>query len=311
MTLMRVTLLPFAFLMALLACPGCSDPAADVDAARDAAVELLEVGQAPRSRLGYTRTGATEQSVDLTTKLTMGVDFNGQSMPAETIPATKTTLQLQADGPVDSARFDCRFRITGASIVDYGSDLERLALVNRELTNQDPVGRSGSLSRSVNGQVHQVELEIPASSTSTLRHFFGNLKQALEQVSVPLPAESIGPGARWKVSLPVRISGMDLTQVGTYELKRVEGDRLTIALSARMLAEVQLFQLPNMPASSRCELIELNGEATGEITVDRTLPFPVEAHLEYRFDMRMRVQNEGQTSQLNSHVELQFEVGAP
>ena len=65
-------------------------------------------------------------------------------------------------------------------------------------------------------------------------------------------------------------------------------------------------------AFQRCRgLIELNGEASGELTVDPNLPFPVEAHMEYRFDMRMRVLNEGQTSELNSHVEMKFDVRTP
>jgi len=310
MTLTRTRRLAGAGWIALLVCSGCSDP--EVDAVRDAPVALQDAGREPRAQVGSATAGTVEQSVELTVKMSMGVDYGGQSIPAETMPAVSTTLEFQPGQPSEAGGgFACRFEIAGASIVDYGSDMERLAQVNRELTQQDPVGLAGTLARSRSGHVRAIDFEIPPASTTILRHFLANLKQALQQLSVPFPGEPIGPGARWKVSLPVEISGLELTQAGTYELQRIEGDRLSVAITANLLAEPQLFQFPNMPAGSRCELIELNGRASGTLTVDPLHPFPVLGRLEYGFDMRLRVQSEGQTSQLDSRVEMSFDVRTP
>ncbi|MFH0944979.1 MAG: hypothetical protein V2A76_07255 [Planctomycetota bacterium] len=296
-----------------LALPSCSkkEPEADPAGAETAPVVLLEQGSEPTAVLKYEVAGAPLQSSKLKVSMSMGLDYSGQAIPPETIPATSMTLDFGLSGPPKSDRFDCSVLIAGAAIVDDGSDMERLAHFNRELTHQDPVGRAGRLTRSANGQVLTVDFEIPGGATATLRHFFGNLKQALQQLAIPFPAEKVGPGARWKADLPVKISGMELTQSGDYRLVSLDGNRATVALKARCLAETQLFHLPNMPDTARCELIGLDGEAAGELTVDLTRPFPVEGNLAYRFDMRMRVMNEGKTDALNAHIEMEFDLRTP
>ena len=278
-------------------------------------VTVRDQGAEPRALLLHDVTGTPLQSSKLEVSMSMGVDFDGQAIAPETIPGTIVTLDFDvtssAPERVVPETYECSVLIAGAAITDYGSDMERLAHFNRELTHQDPVGRTGRMTRAANGQVLEVDLKTPAGATTTLRHFFGNLDQALQQLAIPFPAEEVGVGARWTAELPVKITGMELLQMTEYRLVAMEGNRVTVALTARCLAEPQLFRLPNMPDDARCELIDLDGTATGELTVDLSRPFPIAGELSYQFDMQMRIMAERETQSLNAHIEMYFHLTTP
>lgn len=271
-------------------------------------VELLDPGAEPRRPLAIDAGAGARQSVEVEVGMTMGLDLDGESIPAETIPATSTTLDFELLEHSHESRVLSRVVLAGAAIVDLGSDLERLKMVNSQFQRQDPVGRKGTILHGRNRGVVEVDFPIPAGASPILRHYFGNVRQALRQLTVPLPDEPIGAGARWSASEPLEMTGMRLTQNANYELKELAEDRAVVAVQADLYAEPQLLELPNMPPGARCELLSLEGRAHGDLTLVSGAPFPTAGELVYELRLQVRVLVEKQERHMNSRIDMSFRL---
>lgn len=98
-------------------------------------------------------------------------------------------------------------------------------------------------------------------------------------IAVPLPAEPIGAGARWKVVTLLRTGGAVLKQTATYRLVEATADRWTIAVELERLGEHQDIVVPGLPAGSQAELLALRRVVTGTLTVGPDGPLPVGGEL--------------------------------
>src|SRR5437867_11002112 len=102
------------------------------------------------------------------------------------------------------------------------------------------------------------------------------MKDAVSTLSIPLPEEAIGPGAKWEVKLPVKSGGMTISQTATYQLASLEGERLAIHSSIAQQATSQKVQNPAMPGL-KLDLNKMTGTGKGDLTCDLTQLLPPEA----------------------------------
>ncbi len=243
------------------------------------------------------------QTVHVTTRLGMIVQYGEEILPAADMPPTRATLANDVVEAGDG--FTHRFEITTCEILpagdderDGGSDPERLAAILADLDGQTPVGLSGEVTRAGTGAIVAVDFEIPRGANGTVRHVLGNLEQALHQLAVPFPSDPIAPGARWSVSCDVDVNQMRLAQQTEYLLERIESDgTLIVGVQSTLRGAPQLLRLPNMPATSRCELIEATADATGSLSARLDRPLPIEGQITMRVQMHALIHPEGAPSQ--------------
>jgi hypothetical protein len=93
-------------------------------------------------------------------------------------------------------------------------------------------------------------------------------------LAVPLPAEAIGVGARWRVVTLLRTGGAVLKQTATYRLAASAGDVWMIDVEIVRVGEQQLIDVPGLPADVSAELIALRRAVKGTLTIAATSPLP-------------------------------------
>lgn len=98
-------------------------------------------------------------------------------------------------------------------------------------------------------------------------------------LAVPLPAEPIGVGARWRVVTLLRTGGAVLKQTATYTLTAADASGLTVEVELVRVGEQQLIEVPGLPADVTAELIALRREVKGTLVVGPGSPLARTGHL--------------------------------
>ncbi len=294
---------------ALCLAQGCGPDGPRPSAPADPTVALADAGAEPRRLLRHEAAPGAEQTATLVVGMRMGMVLDGADLPVQDIPALRSTLSLRVLGPIEDGALPLAFTIATVEIAGRGSDAARLRELEEDLALQNPAGIAGTVTRSCRGHARAVDLEIPRGARSSLRHYFGNLRQALGALATPLPEEAVGVGARWRAVTTLEMAGLKLTHSAEYCLQALAGDEATVAIDAILLAEPQTFPLPDLPPGARCELLALEGTACGELVLDLTRTFPVAGELRCVLDMRLGIHDpKSGPAQAMSHLEMRFLV---
>jgi len=121
------------------------------------------------------------------------------------------------------------------------------------------------------------------------------LQQRWLAAAVPLPAEPIGKGARWRVVTVLRAGAAVIKQTAEYTLVEAGPKRWVIDEQVRRIGERQLVDTPQMPPGTIAELIALFRETKGRVEVAPDVPWPVAGTLttELRVHARFGVPGSG------------------
>jgi hypothetical protein len=134
-------------------------------------------------------------------------------------------------------------------------------------------------------------------------------KLAIGQMVVPLPAEAIGPGAKWEAIEVVTQDGISVREKTYFELVALDGPRALIRTQTVQSAEKQRAALPGLPDGVTAEVVSLRGSGSGEIELDLRRLVPSNMREDVKTDVSFVVR-QGQTERTmsltaNSGLELQ------
>ena len=102
------------------------------------------------------------------------------------------------------------------------------------------------------------------------------LVQAL-QMSVPLPTEAIGAGARWRIERTID-SAVTVTQQIDATLTAWDGDRMTIDVTVDQTPVNSVFTVPG--AGGSLNIARFSNSGNGEMTLDLTRGLPISGSIE-------------------------------
>jgi hypothetical protein len=114
-----------------------------------------------------------------------------------------------------------------------------------------------------------------------------DLQASLSVLSDPLPDESVGVGAQWRVSwhrvenalTQPETGGVRLDQSAIYTIEAIDGDLITIGSEISQSAEAQEIQPPELP-DPVVKLVFLASSGGGQMVLDLGSILPVEARTE-------------------------------
>ncbi|PYI82638.1 MAG: hypothetical protein DME26_16995 [Verrucomicrobia bacterium] len=198
------------------------------------------------------------------------------------------TLTLDAIVKAVSAEGDISYEthIRDAGIAEDPDVLPQVAeLVKSSLGSVK--GMSGTCATSNRGLNKSTDIKLPAGAAPQTRQTMGQMKDAFAQMTLPLPEEAIGPGAKWEVKMPLESQGMKINQAATYELVSVEGDLLTVKSTVTQSASNQKVQSPAMPAL-KLDLKKMVGNGTGEVTFDLAQLMPAQGTADAHAELSSR-----------------------
>lgn len=291
-----VALLPLLF----LASCGKSDETGEPPPDR---IQLLDAGSEPRTGLRRTIDSNNAQALDVRTRMTLSLAQGGEPLPQQEIPTTVARLIIEEQaGTTESAVGN--ITIESTTIEAEGTDPELADSFRKELATQNPSGITFSFSRP--SRTRQMQMEFPdgEGALPMIRHFLGNLEQALRLLDVPLPTEAIGVGARWRVLRTVEMMGMSLTEEIDYLLLEKSGDRLRIETRSILSGLPQTIHMPGMPEGSSCQLISLDANGSGVLTLDLTLSLATSVETTQNLRMEIEALSRGEEHVLDGLVEL-------
>ncbi|MFQ5930463.1 MAG: hypothetical protein ACE5MK_12270, partial [Acidobacteriota bacterium] len=145
-----------------------------------------------------------------------------------------------------------------------------------------------------------------------LTQMIQSMKQSMEQMSVPLPEEAVGVGAKWKTLQRVHRRGMTLYQVGSFELMRVDGPSMTLGVTVEQFGPKQDLSVPGQPPGMRAELVSTKSKGRSQMTLDLHSPVPSSSG-SFKSESVMNFYAEGRVIHtiMNLDMQVQIEQGKP
>ncbi len=257
---MRSALLAAALLLATAA-PAAAGPAA-------ASPKLLSAGKGPRKPVRYAyQTGTTDRAL-LTMAMSMTNQVPGQPAMAIVIPTVETDMTINIGDPkADEHLFT--FALTDLRLVERPGVMDGVMPAMQALLEKMK-GMTGSGFINARGVTRDSSFLLPAGLPPEVRTMLEQTEETVDQMSTPLPAEAIGAGARWQLSMVMDRGGIKLTQTMIYKVVAIRGDRIELTVAITQAAKPQQV---NGPTGSY-ELVSYKGTGSGSIVIDLRHPVP-------------------------------------
>ncbi|MBD2104557.1 hypothetical protein [Leptolyngbya sp. FACHB-261] len=236
-------------------------------------VNLLSAGAEPRQVLRFRPAVNTRQISTIRLKLDPTISFGGGVVPRVKLPDTVMKVETVVNQVDANGDIHYQFRYTEANVV---AD----ATVPREVVNsirsqiQKIVGAGGAIVTDSRGQVKSTNLTFPQAVDQSTRQTLEQIAQSPEQFSLPLPEAAVGQGARWQVTSPLRLGGLNLTQNATYELTNLREGTATLNVNLVHSAEAQTLSLSSLSDGVTFALKSLTSQGQGQsvFRLDQVMP---------------------------------------
>ena len=257
----QVLLRALIVMTTLLVLNGCKGSENASDANDDAAL-VLDAGQEPRETLRYKIAPGT------TTTSTMDFGIAALAMTGDkaVLAATPGVRLHIVSGPTmegkrGSTRFDVRI-VKAEALLPEGIDPAVALDLNKGVSVLNNVG--GWIEVDDRGLIQRSELNEAAKRADVpvrLLVLLINARTSLTRVI--LPAQPVGPGARWEARKDLTLYGFEVTQVDTYTLVEKVGDELKINVQIQQTGLPQTVVFEQEGVELDVESYKMN--ATGEV----------------------------------------------
>ena len=270
-------------------------------------VKLLDAGTEPRKVLRLHPKPGDKQTIGMTMTISMGTKMGDAETPAIKMPPITMTMDttvkdVSTDGDIT---YDM---VMGDATVgeDPGVMPAVAAAMKAALGNIKGVTGTGTISS--RGVAKRADIKMPATADPGMSQTMSQMKDAFSRMSVPLPQEPVGIGAKWEVHQPVKSQGMTIDQTATYQLVTLDGDRCVAKTTLAQHAANQKIQNSTMPGL-KLDLTKMTGSATGEMTFDLTQLMPPKGNTEDHTEIAMAMNAGGkpQTMTMQMDMNIRFE----
>lgn len=283
--------------------PGEKAPAADQPGVSEAAVvRLLEPGAEPRRQLRYKPAVGDHYLMSMTMNIEQKMEMGGNPLPSTPMPGTVMTydikiLEVRPDGDIKYA-----LNLTKADIDSKNEDPMSQAMRGGLKTM---VGMAGTVVVTSRGDTKDVDFKLPEGAEPMAAAFLEQMKGSARQMSMPLPEEAVGLGAKWEVENKVKTSGATITQTAALTLKEVSEDAFVLGVAMTQKARDQMIESP----MGQIELAELDG--TGEGTIHATTKKLVPTKSEISMKSKQVMKAGGQSVDVQTNLKIKMSTSDP
>lgn len=255
-------------------------------------VELLDAGKGKKRALRLSPKKGSAQTHAMTMDMQMSMSLGGRSMPAMKMPTSKMTMVTKVVD-VKEGLIRYAFEISDVS-VDDAPGLPPGQVEAMRTAVAGVKGAKGSATVDPRGRTMEADFELPKGAPPAAQQMAENLRQAVQQLSAPLPKAPVGVGAKWRVSTRLDQMGFPMAQIVTYELKSLKGDQATLKMSIEQKTTATQVSLPGLPPGTKAELLKLDSAGAGEMRVDLGKLAPKLATTDIRTQMETKFEANGQ-----------------
>ncbi|MGB0561596.1 MAG: hypothetical protein ACPGVO_07295 [Spirulinaceae cyanobacterium] len=271
-------------------------------------LELLTPGVEPRQVFRFTPSLGATQQMRLVIQADTRATMNDQALPTIALPeitmAVETTVtEVAADGG-----YTGQFVYQDVTVGESESLPPNFTQVLRDQL-QIVAGLTGEFRFDAQGNLQDFDVELPETNDPLAQQLLEQISETFEQLSSPFPTAAIGLGAQWRVPQAISVSGIEFTQLTTYELVAQEGDRLTLAFASEQSGAGNLKDFPGMPEGFEPEIEALSSAGSGELTLDLNQLLPVAMQLEAVTDMTLSLDAPNRPEPLKFDVTVEMVMG--
>lgn len=313
---LRRSSLVLALLLSLVGCTGKSEDPADAAPAaggvelvaiapRDTpSVQLEATGDEPRRTLRLRPAAGSHETLEVSTGMRIAMRSAGQDLPSVPVPITKT--RMRADIEEAGADGSLTVRHTAEAVEVIPLEGTPPAVLEQVRKSVEPLaGYRARMRIDGRGAVLGGEVEVPRDLPPMVRQTVSQLTESLGQLSVPLPDEAVGPGARWSATYELGENGMKLRQSGHYTLVSLEGEHAVIeATITQELLDPNVSAPGMLGATARVSEFRSAGQSTIDLDLDHLTPRHVAITMDLHMTMDMTVLGQPQHVEMDMGVDL-------
>ena len=285
--------------------PG-SAPAGYPAIGQPAIVTLVSPGATPRAALRYAIGGDYKAHMDMA--MLMGMSMEMAGIPAQTMqmPAMKMGADVGVKSVTPSGDVTFDFAYTSVRLDETAGVDPSLASLVQSMDAEFKKVR-GSATMNARGATHGSTMDLSTVSDPRISQMLGSLATSLDNVTIPLPEEAVGAGARWESRQTIQSNGLQVYQKTLWELVAVEGKTVKLKTTTEQMAPPQPMNSPSMPAGADMSLSKFSGGGSGTVTLHLDGLVPT-SEINSTTNMTMSVSAGGSSQQMSVGITLKLTI---
>jgi hypothetical protein len=270
--------------------------------------ELLSPGVEPRQELRLKPNLGIKRTTTMTVKTEMGVSVGEQSINPTKVPTMVLTIDTQATKIDANGDIHYEFSYVNADVGGDTSNLPTAAVDSMRSAVKKLVGLKGNFIMDSRGSNKGGSFTLPKDADNNMKQIVENMSKSLQQLASPLPAEAVGKGAKWRISFPSNVSGMNVNQTAIYELMDLQDGVATLKTSVAQQANPQNLTLPQLPAGSTMAIKSFVSQGQGEVIMRLDELMPVRSVVSINSDSEMTLKIAGNPRESAVKMKLSIQM---
>ncbi len=244
-------------------------------------LEMLDRGAEPRQELRLHPPLGSTHGVEMVLDMRLDMNVGGMGNAVDTPP-----VAFGMRSTVDELLTDGSFRTTtawlGARTLEGGdAPPEVTAAMMQSFTMLEGL----TLTQVMDPTGHTRDFAIVGSPAPEVATALSGVQQNMQQSQVLLPAEAVGVGARWKMTISMVSSGIPIVATSVYTLQGFDGEAVLLHSDITMSVDTKSM-MANLPPGAQVSMDRFEATGGGDMRWDLRELFPT-GDLLYTMNMLM------------------------
>ncbi|TAD93216.1 MAG: hypothetical protein EAZ78_00930 [Oscillatoriales cyanobacterium] len=288
--------------------PPATDNSMPIRTSQPPQIQIINLGAEPRQQMRLKPALNVKQTTLMTLKMGMKISASGQSSQEIKIPTSVVTMETEATKIDANGDIHYQFSYTKADVTSDSTNAPATALESMRSAVKKLVGLKGAFIMDSRGFSKGGDFIVPAGSDNNFKQIIRQMSQSIEQLSVQLPAEAVGKGAKWRLDFPLNSNGINVNNIATYELMSFQEGVAVLNIGLEQQAKPQSVNSPQLPAGSNINLQSLASQGRGESTIRLDKLMPVRSAVSMNSNSEMSVKMAGSPQESTIKTQLAMEI---
>jgi len=229
-------------------------------------ITVVSTGSEPRKLLRYVIPAGYRGHMTMDTTMSMGISMGEQAVPPMDMPTMRVGADLTVTSVSASGDITYTMAFTGMSVPN-SAGLDPAMVASVDSVGADLKNIKGNVTVTNRGIAKDMQLDLSKLTNPQFSQMIDSLKTSLNSLSLALPEEAVGLGARWQVRQAVSSGGATLFQSVECELTAVNATSATFKTSVQQLAPPQKMMSALLPPGTDVSIESMSGSGTGTLTI--------------------------------------------
>jgi hypothetical protein len=263
-------------------------------------IQLLDPGANPRAPIRLKADPAPEtETLTFSTEITQSGVASAHVGPL----AIQTRISITGIGAGPNGTIRVPYTYGSFKLLDISvGPAQQLNAVRASLAGFQGFG--GQFTLSSTGAVLANRFVIPRTVSSSVQSLLQQVSDQSDQLSVPLPTQAIGVGARWRGTTQLVAGGIKFKQTYEYTLLSRDGNRLSLDVRYTQTAPRQRVAAAGLPSGATLTVTGYHIAGAGTSVLDLSQVIPASSHLTAQGLQIFHLQRGGQSGTLNQQVHV-------